>query len=186
MTAVDVVVLSSIAPSNVYEYMHFASDAPTMRIEGRDAQWVAHLWRRLPWGEQARCHTPPYGLRFFFEGNVICQGSICWHCNNIYGDVVGDQFTCGFNADTAVAEALLAELQRIAVGESDASDDRYRRQMQISERAAELHEIMQSPYGMEKLMKIWREHYDIPDGQFPPRGVTPESEILRKEFPDAE
>ncbi|MDB5344718.1 MAG: hypothetical protein JWP89_3095 [Schlesneria sp.] len=63
------------------------------------------------------------------------------------------------------------------------SGDLYRRQMRISKRSAELHDIMQSPYGMEKLMTIWREHYGIPDGQLPPRGVTPMCEILRKEFP---
>jgi len=180
VTAVDVVVLSSVEPDNLYEFMHFASDAPTTRIEGKDARWVAHLWRRLPFGDIAKCHVPPYGLRFFFEDNVICQGSICWGCNNIYGDVVGDPFTCGFDAGSAVSGALLAELQRIA------PNDHYRRQVQISRRAAELREIMQSPYGMEKLMKIWREHYNIPDGLFPPTGVTPESQILRKEFPDAE
>jgi hypothetical protein len=63
------------------------------------------------------------------------------------------------------------------------SGELFRRQMRISKRSAELHDIMQSPYGMEKLMTIWREHYGVPDGQLPPRGVTPMSEILRKEFP---
>ena len=119
VTAVDVVVLSSVKPINVYEFMNFSSDAPTVRIEGRDARWIAHLWRQLPFGEEAKCHIPPYGLRFFFEGNVICQGSICWQCNNICGDVLGDPFTFGFNTKSAVSDALLAELQGIATGESD-------------------------------------------------------------------
>ena len=90
-----------------------------------------------------------------------------------------EAFSNKFEAVASASQDLLDEY-RAAPGES------YQRRMQFSKRSAELNQIMQSPYGMEKLMQIWRDDYGIPDGQFPPRGVTPLSEILRKEFPDAE
>lgn len=80
-------------------------------------------------------------------------------------------------ADAYATEDLLDEY-RVAPVEF------YKRQMQVSQRSSELHELMQSPDGMDKLMKIWRACYGVQDGQLPPRSINPLSEILRKEFPD--
>jgi hypothetical protein len=85
-------------------------------VEGPTALRIAQLWRELPPGETARCHSPPFGLRFILEGQVICEGSICWECNNIYGNFEGEVFFYQFDAEAAESKALLAEVKRI-VGE---------------------------------------------------------------------
>jgi hypothetical protein len=61
-------------------------DAPHKLIEGQAAQEIANLFRQLPSGNPARCHTPPFGLRFYTVDGLQSQCSICWECNNIYGD----------------------------------------------------------------------------------------------------
>lgn len=180
ISIVEVLVLKNVDIADIRE----AVAVPSVSLQGEDAQRVAALWRLLPTGKRYRCHIPPFGLRFLDGGVVICQASLCWDCNNIFGNANGNAFAYNFDAMAPVSRGLLNEC-RLAVGLSEAPDDRYRRRMQISKRIAELRDIMQSPYGMEKLMKIWREHYGIPDGQFPPRGILPQDEILRKEFPAA-
>lgn len=47
----------------------------------------------------------------------------------------------------------------------------------------ELQAILLEPYGMERLMEMWRQLYTVPDGQSLPRGMYPIEEILKKEFP---
>lgn len=55
-----------------------------VQLTDEDTQKAAHLWRQLPGGLQARCHTPPFGLRFYQENRLLLECSICWKCNNIY------------------------------------------------------------------------------------------------------
>ncbi len=55
-----------------------------IKVEGELAQQVANLWRQLKPSQSARCHMPPFGLRFYCKGELILQASICWECNNIY------------------------------------------------------------------------------------------------------
>jgi hypothetical protein len=55
-----------------------------IKVEGELAQQVASLWRKLKPGESARCHMPPFGLRFYFKEKLILQASICWECDNMY------------------------------------------------------------------------------------------------------
>lgn len=90
--------------------------APRVRIDGEAAQHIAAYWRLLPAGESYRCHIPPFGLRFFNEGEVLCQASPCWECNNIFGDVGGDPLAYGFDAEASASRALLRECRR-ALGE---------------------------------------------------------------------
>jgi hypothetical protein len=81
-------------------------------IQGEAAQTIAQLWRQLPPGEQARCHIPPFALRFIADGVVICQGSVCWKCNNILGEVDGKRFWYAFDSDSDIAQSLLDECRR--------------------------------------------------------------------------
>jgi hypothetical protein len=56
-------------------------------LNDEQAEEIMTLWRQLPPGQQARCHIPPFGLRFFAKDYLICQASLCWECNNIIGYV---------------------------------------------------------------------------------------------------
>jgi hypothetical protein len=90
-----------------------ASAAPSFAVSGGVAQRIAALWRSLPAGEQARCHIPPFGLRFYSAGRVVCQASICWQCNNIYGEMQGEAFSYEFDATSDAGRALLLMLEEI-------------------------------------------------------------------------
>jgi len=48
----------------------------------------------------------------------VCQASICWECNNIFGDEEGKHVHYEFDAEHANAQALLRELNR-AMGEDE-------------------------------------------------------------------
>lgn len=86
--------------------------APGVRIDGPAAQHIAGLWRRLPGGHQARCHQPPYGLRFLVDGRVVCRASVCWRCNNVAGEAGGQPIHYEFDSADPAAQELLMELRR--------------------------------------------------------------------------
>ena len=105
---VEIVSLKNIDADRASEYMKEAYDAPFVKIDDELAQQISELWRKLPTDGQMRCHIPPFGLRFFQHGNLILQGSICWECNNIYGDEKGVSFSYEFNANHQISQKLLA------------------------------------------------------------------------------
>jgi hypothetical protein len=113
---VEVVVLSDVDPPRVSDFLKAAGDAPSVTVKGATALRIAQMWRELPPGETARCHIPPFGLRFIADGRVICEGSICWECNNIYGNAGGRAFFYEFDTEAAGSQALLVELRRIVEG----------------------------------------------------------------------
>jgi hypothetical protein len=115
ITAIDVVVLQGINANRVDQYMHNAASAPRVRLDGAAAQRIADSWRALPPGEQARCHVPPYGLRFYSGDRMICEASVCWECNNIFGEADGRKVHFEFDAEHRTSQELLAELRRLAV-----------------------------------------------------------------------
>jgi hypothetical protein len=41
-----------------------------IKVEGEFVQQVANLWRQLKPGQSARCHMPPFGLRFYCKGCI--------------------------------------------------------------------------------------------------------------------
>jgi hypothetical protein len=86
------------------------ADPPEFKpVDGELAQQIASLFRQLPPGEPARCHTPPFGLRFYMNGKTQGECSICWDCNNIYGD-----FRYDFHAGHPTSEALFSLLTQIS------------------------------------------------------------------------
>jgi hypothetical protein len=115
--AIEVVSLRGLNPNHVDEYMAVANEARRIRIAGAGAQRIAELWRTLPEGEQARCHLPPFGLKFYAEGILVCQASICWRCNNIFGETGGDRLFFAFEGSAAPSRELLKECEA-ALGES--------------------------------------------------------------------
>jgi hypothetical protein len=112
ITSVEVVSLRGRYPKRM-DYMLDTTGARSVMQEGAPAQRIAELWRSLPPGEQMRCHTPPYGLRFFRDGELLCQASLCWECNNLFGDVQGDDISYVFDAKHPVSQDLLVVLKSV-------------------------------------------------------------------------
>lgn len=96
--------------------MPHAWEARYVTLRGPEAERVAALWRALPVGEQARCHVPSYGLRFFAAGRLVCQASICWQCNNIWADADGRRFRYEFDATHPRSRELLAACEQAIAG----------------------------------------------------------------------
>ncbi len=118
VSRVQIVDLHRIEANRVSETMRIADDAPTVALEGERAECIASLWRRLPADEQYRCHIPPYGLRFWTDEKLILQASICWECNNIFGDVDGVKFSYQFNGKAPASQQLLVEAREAFGAES--------------------------------------------------------------------
>ncbi len=112
--AVEIVDLRGVRVNHrvVDEYMANARAAPTWRLDGSDAQRIATLWRSLPAGEQARCHIPPFGFRFFAAGHVVAEASVCWQCNNLSGTAGDRRLFFEFDSSAPPARELLAAAER--------------------------------------------------------------------------
>ena len=109
ITDVDIVDLKEVRPSQVSQYIECATNAPLVKIRGIQAERIADLWRELPTGMQSRCHTPPFGFRFYRDGQEVCRGSICWDCDNIFGDAAGKAFHYEFDSRSPAGISLLNE-----------------------------------------------------------------------------
>ena len=106
VSTIDILILDG---SGAIEGLSILDDAPRERIEDQVVQEIANLFRQLPSGNPARCHTPPFGLRFYTEDSSPRQCSICWECNNIYGD-----FQYDFDAEDSISQNLLALLTQLS------------------------------------------------------------------------
>jgi hypothetical protein len=115
--AVEVVSLRGLNANRVNEYMLAAKNARRMRLTGPEAERIAEIWRALPEGEQMRCHCPPFGLRFFSADRLICEASICWKCNNIFGHAGADDVFFAFDGLLSSSRELLKACEN-ALGES--------------------------------------------------------------------
>jgi hypothetical protein len=109
---VDVVDISALylGPG---EFVSKSVGAPSVRVVGVDAQQIAEMWRTLPPGEQARCHMPALGLRFFSAGGrAVQEASICFQCNNIFGRAGDADLFYEFDRESEVALKLRSFLQQ--------------------------------------------------------------------------
>lgn len=104
---VEVVSLRGLNPNRVDEYMAVAKEARRVRVTGAEAQRLAELWRALPPGGQMRCHAPPFGLRFFAGDKLLCEASICWRCNTIFGKAGADEVFFAFDGSLPASRELL-------------------------------------------------------------------------------
>jgi hypothetical protein len=110
---VEIVDLKGLQPNCVSQYMQIAQDALHVSVEGETAQQIAQLWRKLPPDEPMRCHTPPFGLRFYGGNRLLVQGSVCWRCNNIFVEENGEDLGYSFDGQHEDAQQLYALLKQI-------------------------------------------------------------------------
>jgi hypothetical protein len=112
--AVDVVALDSSVPvGGVNEFIRSRAVAGEIRLTDVDAEHIAALWRSLPSGEQARCHIPPYGLRFWLAGRKVLEASICWECDNVYGYAGDETLHFPFDSKAPVSVSLLMQCRHV-------------------------------------------------------------------------
>jgi hypothetical protein len=112
--SVEIVRASNVYAARLNDYMK-NHESPGVVLEGQAAAEIAALWRELPSlpeGQQGRCHVPPFGIRFFTRSGVAVQGTICWKCNNIYGDELGRDIFYIFDGQHPQSRLLLQELSR--------------------------------------------------------------------------
>jgi hypothetical protein len=82
-------------------------------ISDSSAIKIADLFRNLPPGEQARCHLPPFGLRFYIHEILLLECSICWICNNIHIQIDGKKKVYTFDGNHHISQNLLMTLQEL-------------------------------------------------------------------------
>lgn len=104
---VEVVDLIDVDVARVDQHMKFADNAPSVELTGDDARKIADLWRRMPPSVNTRCHNPPFGLRFYKDGKLYLQASLCWQCDNIYGELNSEYFFSTFDAEHKLSQELL-------------------------------------------------------------------------------
>lgn len=112
---VDRVVVYSLGPIDteltdgfpIRPYNFLMSILNSKTVIGEQAEHLAALWRSREFKTgHAICHEPPYGLRFYSRGTLVCETSICWMCGNC---CIGHDGTGFFDKN----EALLDHLQTI-------------------------------------------------------------------------
>lgn len=86
-------------------------EVPCVRLSGNDAERITALWRALPPGEGSRCHIPPFALRFFAQGKLVCEASICWRCDNIHCRTGTTEFGLEFDGSQPTSRELLRECE---------------------------------------------------------------------------
>jgi hypothetical protein len=111
--AVEVVDLEAVVGNRFNTFMREAATAPCVWVGGEAAENIARLWRQLPPAEPMRCHTPPYGFRFYKDDDLILQASVCWNCNNIFIDSNGQELGYTFDGAHPDSRELLALAKQI-------------------------------------------------------------------------
>jgi len=79
-----------------------------VEVSGKQADAICKLWRTLnDEPNQAMCHSPPYGFRFYRGEKMEYETSMCWKCNNYYGpNDAGKQIWYGLKKDKQSATLL--------------------------------------------------------------------------------
>ena len=82
------------------------------RLSGDAAADLVTMVSVLPWGEQARCHIPRYGLRAQLHGGALLALSICFECNNARTFRDSDRGWFTFDGSSPEAMRLLERLRQ--------------------------------------------------------------------------
>lgn len=108
---VDRVEVVTVSQNSNWDFVNAASATKGVVFTQDDSARAAALFRALPSGEQARCHIPPYILRFIANGQRVAEFSMCWQCNNAHGKCGADQAYFEFNGASAPAKALYEHIR---------------------------------------------------------------------------
>ena len=82
------------------------------RLSGDAAADLLTMVSVLPWGEQARCHIPRYGLRARLHDGALLALSICFECNNARTFQDSDRGWFTFDGSSPEATRLLERLRQ--------------------------------------------------------------------------
>jgi hypothetical protein len=82
------------------------------RLSGDAAADLVTMVSVLPWGEQARCHMPRYGLRARLHDGALLALSICFECNNARTFQDSDRGWFTFDGSSPEATRLLERLRQ--------------------------------------------------------------------------
>jgi hypothetical protein len=87
----------------------------TVMLDPSGLRALVKLWRQLqPHDEEMRCHIPVFGVRFFVQGVLHTQASICWQCNNIFLQVQGNRAHLTFDGAAPLSQELLRLFQTLS------------------------------------------------------------------------
>jgi len=98
------------APRTAMDYQVYKTSV----VQGSELKPLMDYWHTL---KRARfysgmCHDPAYVLRFYNDGKLIFETSVCWHCHNYeWRGPLGTMFEYGFDADSDGAKAFLELLK---------------------------------------------------------------------------
>jgi hypothetical protein len=90
-----------------WDFVQAVAGVAGIVLSQAESRRAAELFRALPDAEQARCHTPPYVVRFLVQSNRVAEFSMCWECANAHGMWRGEPAFFTFDAKSAEARALL-------------------------------------------------------------------------------
>jgi hypothetical protein len=84
-------------------------------IRGTNAEKIAQLWRTLPpTTNPARCHVPPFGLRFYQAETLLLEASLCWQCSNIFIVIADEKAGYIFDPKHKISQELLKLLKKLS------------------------------------------------------------------------
>ena len=85
-------------------------------VQGEALGSISQCWGKSLYslGAGFQCHEPPYGIRFYKQGNIIAEVTICWKCENIQIESRGIHRLYGFNAESVEGQRLLERLKSLA------------------------------------------------------------------------
>jgi hypothetical protein len=111
--AIDVLPITSSSASSVTRELDDWQSSHCIRVDETTRAKIDELFRSLPFAESMRCHNPPVGLRFY-KGEVLRFAfSICWACNNAFGELHGRPVAIRFDGKSDVAIELFSVIQSV-------------------------------------------------------------------------
>jgi hypothetical protein len=84
-------------------------------LTSAEAENVAALWRAQLFGHEfsAGCHSPAYGFRFYRNGSLTLEATVCYQCSNFEFNVLNEPVWVGFNSMSRETPAMLLKLQEV-------------------------------------------------------------------------
>ena len=111
--SIDIVRICSSTANRVCQEMDDWLSLRCVRVDTPTRDRILELCRSLPPANSMRCHTPPVGLRFYKDQNLRLAFSICWACNNAFGERNGKPIVVRFDGKSTIAIELFSIVQGV-------------------------------------------------------------------------